>query len=66
MPCGPGIAATTSSSGLRVRSEIDKREYPKGIKVTNEQMGQIALQRHRFHGDWNYTIRPDRGRSREV
>jgi transposase len=53
------IAATTSRSGLRVRSEIDHGTYPAGIKISDEQMARINLQRHRFHGDWNYTIRPD-------
>jgi hypothetical protein len=52
------IAATTTQAGLRVRSEIDKRRYPKAVKVTDEQMAQIELIPHDFHGDWNYTIRP--------
>jgi hypothetical protein len=52
------IAGTTTQAGLRVRSEIDKRPYPNGVKVTDEQMTQIDLTPHDFHGDWNYTIRP--------
>ena len=52
------IGATTTASGLRVRSEIDTRSYPQGVKVTDEQMKNINLSRHEFHGDWNYTIRP--------
>ena len=52
------IASTRSETGLRVRSEIDQRDYPAGISVTDEQMKKIAIRRHRFHGDWNYTIRP--------
>jgi hypothetical protein len=52
------IGATTTGSGLRVRSEIDKRSYPQGVKVTDEQMQRINLSRHEFHGDWNYTIEP--------
>jgi transposase len=52
------IAATRSSSGLRVRSELDRRRYPGGVKVTDEQMAQIRLRSHTFHGDWNYTIKP--------
>ncbi|HJP31301.1 MAG TPA: hypothetical protein QGF95_12180, partial [Candidatus Latescibacteria bacterium] len=31
---------------------------PKGVTVTADQMDQIRLQRHDFHGDWNYTIHP--------
>ena len=52
------IGATTTRSGLRVRSEIDTRSYPQGVKVTDEQMQRINLSRHEFHGDWNYTIEP--------
>jgi len=52
------IGATTTTKGLRVRSQIDKRSYPKGVTVTADQMDQIRLQRHDFHGDWNYTIHP--------
>jgi len=54
------IAATRTQTGLRVRAEIDKGRYPKGIKVQEEDMLKIRLRRHRFHGDWNYTIRPRR------
>jgi hypothetical protein len=52
------IAGTTTEAGLRVRSEIDKRTYPQGVKVTDAQMDQIDLAPHDFHGDWNYTIHP--------
>jgi len=52
------IGATTTNAGLRVRTEIDKRRYPTGVKVKEEEMSQVNLSRHDFHGDWNYTIRP--------
>jgi len=52
------IGSTKTESGLRVRSEIDRRRYPQGIAVTDKQMAQIDLRSHSFHGDWNYTIRP--------
>ena len=52
------IAATTTASGLRVRSEIGQGRYPKGLVITDEQMATVNLQPHAFHGDWNYTIRP--------
>ena len=56
-------ASTTSTKGLHVRSEIDKEHYPKGRVVTKEEMSQINLRPHEFHGDWNYTIRPNRRRA---
>lgn len=52
------IAATTTDTGLKVRAEIDKRKYPKGVKVSDEEMATLNLSRHAFHGDWNYTISP--------
>ncbi len=52
------IGGTTTEAGLRVRSEIDKRTYPKGVTVKDEQLARVPLWRHDFHGDWNYTIRP--------
>jgi hypothetical protein len=54
------IGATTSTSGLRVRSELDPGQYPSGVAVTDQQMAQLNLDRHRFHGDWNYTLHPRR------
>jgi len=54
------IAATTTETGLRVRAEIDKGKYPQGRKVSDQEMAQIRLRPCRFHGDWNYTIRPRR------
>ncbi len=52
------IAATTTKTGLKVRSEIDTNTYPAGIKVTDAEMDKINIRRHHFHGDWNYTISP--------
>lgn len=52
------IASTRTKGGLRVRCELDKGRYPDGVKISDEQMAKINLHRHRFHGDWNYTIRP--------
>jgi hypothetical protein len=52
------IASTRTKKGLRVRCELDKGQYPKGIKIPDEQMAKINLHHHNFHGDWNYTIRP--------
>jgi len=52
------IASTRTSTGLKVRCILDKRRYPKEIKVTDEQMATIRIKPASFHGDWNYTIRP--------
>ena len=53
------IAKTTTRTGLRVRAELDTRRYPTGIKVSDEELAQVRLQRGKFHGDWNYNIIPN-------
>lgn len=52
------IARTTTAKGLKVTCRLDRRKYPTGRKVTDEEMKQVNLERDKFHGDWNYTIRP--------
>ncbi|MCH7885631.1 MAG: ISAzo13 family transposase [Planctomycetes bacterium] len=52
------ISATRTRQGLTVRCVLDRKKYPKKIKVTDEQMQTLRLTPDRFHGDWNYTIRP--------
>ena len=51
------IAATSTRQGLRIRCELDERNYPKGIAVTDEELASVDLRRDSFHGDWNYSIR---------
>jgi len=53
------IGSTTTDTGLEVRCEIDRNLYPKGIKVTDEEMHAINITRDNFHGEWNYTISPN-------
>lgn len=53
------IAATTTKKGLRIRAERDKRPYPTGVKVTDRQLAEVPLDRHEWHGDWNYSISPN-------
>ncbi|MGB7630002.1 MAG: ISAzo13 family transposase [Candidatus Deferrimicrobium sp.] len=52
------IARTTTAKGLKVTCRLDRRQYPTGRKVTDEEMQRVNLERSSFHGDWNYTIRP--------
>lgn len=52
------IARTTTAKGLKVTCRLDRRKYPTGRKVTDEEMKRVNLERGKFHGDWNYTIRP--------
>ena len=57
------ISRTATAKGLTVTCRLDRRKYPTGRKVTEEEMQRVNLERHRFHGDWNYTIRPRKARN---
>lgn len=52
------IASTTTKTGLVVRCELDTRDYPKGIKVSDNEMGTLNIEGDAFHPEWNYTISP--------
>jgi hypothetical protein len=52
------IAATTTKTGLRVRSYLDPRVYATGRRVSDTQLAAVHLEPHVFHGEWNYTIQP--------
>jgi len=50
------IESTKTTTGLKVKSRKDEKEYLKGIKVTNKEMQALNLDRSEFHGEWNYKI----------
>jgi hypothetical protein len=52
------IGNTTTKTGLTVRCELDTATYPKGIKVSDQQMATLNLNTDTFHPEWNYTISP--------
>lgn len=52
------IGATKNRKGLKVKATFDKNKYPTKIKISNEEFSKINLKPHRFHGEWNYTIKP--------
>jgi Rhodopirellula transposase DDE domain len=52
------IAATTTSTGLKVYARLDENQYPAKIKVTDAELATVKIERHTFHGNWNYTIHP--------
>ena len=55
------IGAVTTSTGLAVTAVLDEGRYPTGTQISDEQMRDLeqhVLTRHRFHGDWNYTLHP--------
>jgi hypothetical protein len=43
---------------LQVTCRLDRRKYPIGRKVTDEEIKRVNLKMNKFHGGWNYTIHP--------
>ena len=54
------IGGTKTRTGLKVKAVLDTNEYETGIKVSDEQLDEIQLRRHKVHPAWNYTISPRR------
>ncbi len=52
------ISHTTTDEGLSVTAIKDSNIYPTGIKVTDEECKAFHLIRDAFHGEWNYTFKP--------
>src|SRR5262249_60173849 len=46
----------TEVGGAGVTASLDRAEYPTRVKVTNEEMRQLDLERHEVCPAWNYTI----------
>jgi Rhodopirellula transposase DDE domain len=57
------IARTTTAKGLKVTCRLDRRKYPTGREVSDEQMQSVNLERNKFHGEWNYLIKPNAKKS---
>jgi hypothetical protein len=54
------IASTTTKTGLVVRAAIDSNDYDTGIAVSDDELTRLRITRAKFHGEWNYTIKPGR------
>jgi hypothetical protein len=52
------IGHTTTKTGLEIRSALAENRYQTGREITDEQMEDLAIKREKFHGEWNYTIKP--------
>jgi len=49
---------TRTKAGLRVKSKLDKRKYPIGVRTTKAERDALSLHRDEFKGDWNYALHP--------
>jgi hypothetical protein len=54
------ISNTTTKTGLTVRAALDTAEYATGIEISDEELARVNVIPAKFHGEWNYTIRPRR------
>ncbi|MGQ0571161.1 MAG: ISAzo13 family transposase [Armatimonadota bacterium] len=52
------IGSTRTTAGLRVKATLDTNTYPTGIEVTKEDIDELHILHHAYHGDWNYTFIP--------
>jgi len=52
------IAGTTTSTGLEVYARLDEGTYPDKIRVTDAEFETLNIDRHEFHPEWNYVIKP--------
>ena len=53
------IGGTTTETGLKITAKLDGTVYQKGIKVSDEELANVSLEKEKFHGDWNYKISPE-------
>jgi len=53
------IGATTTTTGLTVKANLDENIYLTGIKVTEQEKQKLNIVRNDFHGEWNYIISPN-------
>lgn len=52
------IQSTTTNTGLKVQCELDQNNYERGIKIDDEELAAVNIERNDWRGDWNYVIRP--------
>jgi hypothetical protein len=52
------IGGTRTRTGLKVKAVLDTNQYETGVAISDEDIDQLRLKRHKLHPDWNYTILP--------
>jgi transposase len=55
------IGSTTTHAGLQIQAKLDENAYPPGIKVSDQELAALAIERDEFHGEWNYRLLPRSG-----
>lgn len=54
------IGRVHTKTGLTVKAGLDERSYPRGTKVSDDDFQRIHIRMSPFHGDWNYSICPNK------
>lgn len=52
------IGNTTTQTGLRIQAVLGGNTHVAGIKVADEELAALAIERDEFHGEWNYRLQP--------
>lgn len=52
------IGSTATRERLRIKATLDENIYAPGIKVSDEELAELAIERDEFHGEWNYRLKP--------
>jgi len=52
------IGSTTTKTGLRIKAALDSNQYAQGIKVSDQELAMLSIERDEFHGEWNYRLLP--------
>jgi len=52
------IGNTTTKTGLRIKATLDENKYQQGIKVSDNELAMLNVERDDFHGEWNYRLNP--------
>lgn len=52
------IGNTRTESGLKIKAKLDENLYQTGLKVSDQELANISIEKDAFHGEWNYKIAP--------
>jgi hypothetical protein len=52
------IRTTTTDTGLKVRASLNKKNYPTGGRIADQEMKTLRIKTHTTRPKWNYTISP--------
>ncbi len=52
------IASTKTKTGLKIYAALDDNKYKPRKQVSDQELQALKIMSHKFHGEWNYTIKP--------